>query len=149
MSVQKGNVVNAIQLLERAIKADPTKYEPYKELADLLFAAGELDRAETMYLQAARINESDTDIFNKLGLIYINKGDIQGAMRSLTVAIANDPGNVDAHFNLGNLALSRREIQVAANFYRKVLSLDPNHKAAQTQLSQIANALSSAQTANK
>jgi len=61
------------------------------------------------------------------------------AIELLSRAVALDPSYTEAHFRLGRCYLRKKMYELAATEFRRVLQLDPRHKAAGEQLD-IANA---------
>jgi tetratricopeptide (TPR) repeat protein len=76
-----------------------------------------------------------------LGILYAQEGNIAGAHQNFMTAIEKDPKNVEAYFNLGNLALQEQQVQTAIQFYRQVLALEPEHQGALERLAQISKAM--------
>lgn len=71
---------------------------------------------------------------NMEGARLHQQGDYQGAMSRFTQAIAQDPNNADAYYNLaatahrmGKLNNSEAELVQAESFYNQCLDRDPNH----------------------
>lgn len=90
---------------------------------------------------ALQTDPNNSNLYNVLGILYAQEGNIAGAHQSFMTAIEKDPKNVEAYFNLGNLALQEQQVQTALQFYRQVLALDPEHQGALERLAQISKAM--------
>src|SRR5262249_43179102 len=73
---------------------DVTDLQSRAILADMLLAAGELDRAGAMYKELARQRPTEANISAALGKIALRRGDKEGARREWKRAI--DQGVADA-----------------------------------------------------
>ena len=65
------------------------------------------------------------------GIIAWRQGQIQAAEGYFRDAIAMNPGYDSGHFNLGELAYSRRDFEEALNAYRAVIAIDETNPVAQ------------------
>jgi arylsulfatase A-like enzyme/Tfp pilus assembly protein PilF len=67
----------------------------------------------------------------------VSRGDEEAAERRLKKVLESDPGLIDAHQMLGNIASQRQEYNGAAENFRRALELDSDHR---TSLYGLANA---------
>lgn len=63
--------------------------------------------------------------WSNLGLIYVNIGKTDDAMRCYREAVSHDPSNQYAHCNLGNLYLQKGDYQAALEHALKSLETEP------------------------
>jgi len=86
------------------------------------------------------------DLWNALGLMFVQQGNSEAAMNSFTTAVRLEPEHVEAHYHLANLAIQAHELQTAVNLYQRVLSLQPDHQEAREKLDAIAASLANTTT---
>lgn len=64
------------------------------------------------------------------GLEKAKKGDVDGALEDMSLAIHLDPDRADAFLNRGTLRRRRREFKAAISDFTEVLRLNPKHDGA-------------------
>ncbi len=102
----------------------------------MMEAQAALDRAEFLdaleHLEAiAKENPDFPDALVKLGVCYLETGQLPQAVKALGQAVAVEPDNAQAHYLLGSAAGSSGDLDRAAACYRRALELDPSHQKAQ------------------
>jgi tetratricopeptide (TPR) repeat protein len=70
-----------------------------------------------------------------LGVATFQSGRGEEAVRLMQRAIVAAPGYAEAHYNLANIFLFRRELAAAESGFRRVLELEPEHRGARLNLS--------------
>lgn len=133
----------------RAPEPPQTLFDPSKalEAADQAFEARRLHEALAILHEAiprmsgiarrgARVRRA------RILLATENGGRL--AEEELKAALAEDPGNADAHEVLAGIHRQRGSLALAAAAYRKVLELQPRHAAAREALQEIQAAAASA-----
>jgi type IV pilus assembly protein PilF len=75
------------------------------------------------YHQAAKINI-------KLGLAYLEKGNLVEAERKLLQGLAEDPANYEGYDALGYLFERKAEVAIAAKYYVKAIEVASTNKGA-------------------
>lgn len=88
----------------KAVHSELTSLASRCMLADLLFASGELDRAEKLYSDLAREFPHDSEISAALGTIALGKGDKATAQRQWKEAIEEGITNADLCYRYALLA---------------------------------------------
>lgn len=78
---------------------------------------------------AGGLRPAEAEVYR--GIIAWRQGRIQEAEGYFRDAIAMDPGYESGHFNLGELAYSRRDFEGALNAYRAVIAIDETNPVAQ------------------
>ena len=87
--------------------------------------------------EAARLGETST-IANGLGLAYQSARRLADAVKAYTRAIKLDPGNAEAHHNLGNCYSElAHDAMAAARHYREAIRIDPGRALSQMALGRI------------
>ncbi|HEY3125392.1 MAG TPA: tetratricopeptide repeat protein, partial [Thermoanaerobaculia bacterium] len=93
----------ALEAYERAIAADPGHLKACINLGCLLHETGSLDRAESVYREAMRVNGNDPVLLYDLGVLLDDMGRKNEAMEAYLAALREDPRFADCHFNLALL----------------------------------------------
>ncbi len=86
---------------------------------------------------AAAGEESSPELHNNLGLIHMNRGEIDEALAEFEKALAIDPMNADALLNIGSLEAAQGRSAEAEHFVERALAVNPNSAAALAQLGEI------------
>jgi Flp pilus assembly protein TadD len=93
-------------------------------LANAAASAGDLARAQTIYLQILAAVPECAPALDGLGMLYLHAGQPVAAAAHLGRAIAASPGEPQYHFNLGQVHDRQGRPQEAAASYRRALELD-------------------------
>lgn len=96
--------------------------------------AGELDAAESVYLQILTQSPQQVDALHFLGLLRFQRGDADGALAALTAAVALAPAHADLRSNHGNVLQALGRLQAAESEYRAALAAQPAHVGAWNNL---------------
>lgn len=105
---------------------EPTPEERYRDVVTRGVAAAErgaLGEASRLFRQAVRLNPSDPDGWNSLGVVLARQGNIIGGMDALHQALQVDATFAPAHRNLGILLERQGRSREAIAHYRSFLFL--------------------------
>lgn len=120
----------AIEALHKLLMRDQNNVDAYKNLALVYFDEKKYKLAQTILGNALKMSEKagkkDPDILVNLGMIHLALGDNGKAMAAFKEAVAIDPENVVANYDIGALALEHRDYDLAARSYQVVLKASPN-----------------------
>ncbi|MDQ1350372.1 MAG: hypothetical protein QG657_673, partial [Acidobacteriota bacterium] len=120
----KDNLIERAKMLYRRAKALYTQKQ-YGEAVSLLDEAVSLDPNKPPY-------------FLMLGLCQMNLPTLRRtAEKSLQKVIDQEPWNVEAYMAMGTLFQSENQVNRAEGFFRKVLSLNPDHAQARKKLQEL------------
>src|SRR4051794_608072 len=86
------------------------------------YLAGDLHRAEEIYLQVLRHEPHHHDALHLLGLVYHQSGRHDEASESIGRALSLKPDFPEAHFNLGTALVSRGKLDEAIAHFRRAIS---------------------------
>ena len=79
------------------------------------------------YLAASTINPRDADAHYQLGLIHLQRRQLDEAADRFTRAVAIDPREIDAQYQLGRLAREQGRFEEARTHFDAVVSRDVKH----------------------
>lgn len=96
------------------------------DLGDVLWSFG-ARQSFKRYLEAATVNPRDAEAHYQLGLIHLQRRQLDEAAARFARAVEIDPGEVDAHYQLGRLARGQRRFEDARRHFEAVVSRDPRH----------------------
>ena len=109
-------------------------------------SSGDVDRPGDAALPRTSLT-SPADEAVEAGLAKHVAGDLEGAAASYDDALAREPGNVAARYNLGLIAQTLRHDGRAEQRYREVLQIDPDYQPALFNLAIIRRAAADPQEA--
>ena len=125
--IEQGETDQALNTLQSALQSGAKSESVYELLGDLLLKKGDLDQAKQNYQEALKLNAQNAKAFVGLGIIDLKQQNVSGAVQKFTLGMKADPTSPEPYFQMGNLALGSGKPDVAMNFYRKALGVDPNH----------------------
>jgi tetratricopeptide (TPR) repeat protein len=137
------NYREAIQYLYKAIDIVPNYADAYVFLGMSYARLGLKDsvlycvnKAESFTpLSAAR--QSASKEYQLMGSEAFNHGDWQTASRFYNIALEIKPDDADALYYMGGISLSRQDVNKAREYWKKALSINPNHQEAKEWLAKV------------
>jgi tetratricopeptide (TPR) repeat protein len=129
-----GDIDQAIQHYQAAVRSDPELTSAHYNLGLLLQGMGRLPEATTHYQETLALAPDNADAHNNLGNILASQGNLAEAMRHYEATLALDPGHALAHNNLGNALRSVGRIREAQEQFREALRADPEYPTAHYNL---------------
>ena len=117
---KKGKVDEAAAMLEEVIKTYKTT-SIYGSLGYLLIAAGDLDRALKLNLEAYEYNSEDKIILDNLGQNYLLLGMYDKAEEIYKPLMEKKPAFPEPYFNYGLLLEKLGNAEVALGMFKKAL----------------------------
>lgn len=100
-----------------------TKEEALAGLGSVYVGLGHEERAIECWRQALALNPEEVEVRYRLGRLYVERGDFQGAQREFEALLAQDEHNLAAHYQMG-LLLAGHDRQQAVEHLTKATS-DP------------------------
>lgn len=134
---------DAIAEYREAIRVDPNYALSHVFLAQLLFRRGEFDDAMAEYktgIEYARVAPELTFAHSALAddLAIMPAGDIgdnrEDAVTHYRIALRNDPNNVAAYNNMGQILATQLKFEEATSAFREGLLRDPDNATIQKSL---------------
>ncbi len=108
LHARQGDLARAMELFEESVRIDPHYAQPHFNSATARFESGDLEGAVVSYLAGLRIDAGRADIYNELGLVYLELSKPDDAIGSFERALSIDPAFEEARENLRRLQ-ARRE----------------------------------------
>jgi len=127
---QRGQFTEAIEILERALKADPFNAEIYNNLATAYMHGGDMQRAEDLLLAALQIHPTYTAARLNLGLLYLAADDYASAAEALEEVIDQAPEQSSIRNNYAVALLRLGRYEEARRQLGLVIKRDPGLVAA-------------------
>ena len=124
----------AIQLLARAIQADPRQANYYSNLGVVLADRKQYTQATEVLQKALTIRPDLPDTHNNLANVLNELGRTQDAVTSYQNAISLRPDYVEAHYNLGNVFLKLGRAKDAIAEQQRAIGLRPGYAEAHCSL---------------
>jgi protein O-mannosyl-transferase len=90
--------------------------------------------SETLFTHALAVTSNNDVALNNLGIIFLDKGQLDEAISKLEAAIDLRPENAPAHDNLAKALLRKGQVSEAMVHYRKFLELEPANVEARNTL---------------
>ena len=90
--------------------------------------------SETLFTRALAVTRNNDVALNNLGIIFLDKGQLDEAISKLQAAINLRPENAPAHDNLAKALLKKGQVTEAMVHYRKFLELEPANVEARNTL---------------
>jgi protein O-mannosyl-transferase len=90
--------------------------------------------SESLFTHALAVTRNNDVALNNLGIIFLDKGQLDEAISKLQAAIDLRPENAPAHDNLAKALLKKGQVPQAMVHYRKFLELDPANVEARNTL---------------
>ena len=103
-------------------------------------AAGRVNDAIPVLLEAARLSPNDPWVVNESGLVWLQKNAVPQAIDSFEQAIALDPDFALAHYNLACALERQRQPHAAIAAFRRAIALLPKLAEAHSRLGNLLHA---------
>jgi superkiller protein 3 len=125
---ETGRYEEAKRSYEQAIKFDPKHAGPYFNLSTIYSdIEGKTDEAIDLLNKAVEISPQFSKSYNKLGLIYLQRGEKEKSIAMLNRALKLNPDDPEIYHNFGYIYIQMGEQQKAEAMYKKALEADPNY----------------------
>ena len=122
--------------LERASRIEPTQNSVAGAVVDALahardcLARADDEGAQEAYLAALRLDPTDFEALNDLGVLAHRRGHRSAARTAHRQAVRFHPGNPTGHVNLANILLSEGAASQAREHFLAALAIDADFRAA-------------------
>ncbi|MEA3559061.1 MAG: tetratricopeptide repeat protein [Candidatus Thermoplasmatota archaeon] len=134
--VQSGSYEDAKELLENAMKDDPSNDEILYHLGNVYFLQDDLETAEFLFKRSINKNSESYRAYNNLGVVQRKLGKKESAIRALNRSLELEPRYERAWMNLGTLfmEIDPPMLTEALIFLKRALECHPNYRKAREKL---------------
>ncbi len=141
-----GSFSDKISFWKKAVESSPSHAFSYNNLGSMYYLDGvapgrtdaerllDLANAEKFWKSAVSINPLERRVNCNLGLLYMNRGELNKAQEYFLKEIAFNPDYDIVHFNSGILYYQAGYFGKAAESWEKTLKLNPNYATAYLNL---------------
>jgi len=109
-----------------------------KNLGYLLFQAGQKNKALQWYLEAAKYDKTDPNLYYNIGSIYDELNRPKETEQYLRLAVNLKQDDIEGRLRLGQSLFKKGKFAEAKGYLQEVLRKDPDHPEALTMLAHIA-----------
>ena len=120
----------AIEWLNKAIKADPKLIDAYIALSDYYSQRFDFEAAGGILIKANKIAPNNFEVFRSYALIEFRRRNYLGAINYGKRALALFEADVDTHILLAKAYLNSGDVNEAYNLANRAIELNPNSKEA-------------------
>ncbi len=126
LRVAQGEVDEALQSLDDAVRVGPSWLEPRLMRGFLRLSTGNLDDAALDFDFVIEANPKSTDAWRGRALVYEKRNDVPQALDALEKALALDPENSDCHLARSRIRMAEYDLESARRDLDAALSSVPN-----------------------
>ncbi len=121
--IKMGKYKGAAQWLRKIIADNPDDITNRLLLAHLDVRNNEMEEAAQLYREVIRLNPDDESVLLRLGVLYSRQNRPSDAEKTFKQALARNPESLFAHLYLARLAVQTGNLDTAAAWYEKALTL--------------------------
>jgi tetratricopeptide (TPR) repeat protein len=119
-----GQTQDAMDWLDKAIKANPTLVEPYVTKAEYYTEKYDYFAAATMLKKAQGLNKSSFEIYRGMALVELKRGNAQGAISYAETSLKLNPADVNSHVIIAKAYLQLQNTSEAYKYAGRALELE-------------------------
>ncbi|MBK8505822.1 MAG: tetratricopeptide repeat protein [Saprospiraceae bacterium] len=131
---QKGEPLEAIHFLQRAITLAPTTPHYYHNLGRIYLALAKWDESIDAFRFALKLNAQYPEAWFGKGNALKGKSDLAGAIKAFEKALKMRPAYIDVLYNQGNTWMEMGHWRSARENFERCLQLEPDHAHAHNNL---------------
>lgn len=132
IAFRKGDLEAAIELFSAVIANDPSNWDGYNNLGNVLCDAGRDLEAVDRLRRAVELNPGLSAAHSNLCRALASVGQIEEALEAGKQAVALDPQRPEPYLNLGTALLDCGAVREAVEYYGKAMELAPGDRNAQS-----------------
>jgi predicted TPR repeat methyltransferase len=124
---QAGRLVEAADLYQQILLADPTQFEAFYSLGMICVQTGQLEEAHQLLANAMTLNPDFAEGWCARGIILLQLRMREEALACLDQCLALRPDLIDAISSRATVLLEMGRLEEALEGFNHVLALAPNH----------------------
>jgi len=132
----KAMLSEAIAQYEKAAAADPAFVAARYKASILLFSRGDRERGR-LYLEKLKLLRGKATTREQYQIDRLesgSRGDLGQVIAVSKQWLEENPDDIDAYFNLGDLYFALQDYDQALSYYQPILKIDPKYKIAYNQI---------------
>lgn len=133
---RKGQFDKAMELYQKVLDIDPKMSEAYFNMADIWRQRGNINKSIEMYQSIVSTNPTFANAHLSLGRIYYSQGNLKKAEEEFVEEIKLNKRNITAYQSLGALLMQKKDWEMAARVYARILQVDPQQVGMRQYLAQ-------------
>lgn len=139
VELQKSHFTEATQSLKKAVEQKSDDVMARLALANSLYSQGKMEEALQIYqsFDQTKSNEFARQSLLNMASIYEVKGEMSKALAALSKLESLDTNSALATYKMGSLYLTEGKKDLAEKYFKKTLSLQPQHELALFQLARL------------
>jgi len=122
-----GNMEKGVNFLSAAADTDKKNIDFQIQVADQFYRMKALGPAIKYYERVISLEPGRVHEYNKLGVLYYQKGQITEAGKYFQKAVEADPKVIESYINLGAIFMAQGKNQQAREINKKGLLVDPGN----------------------
>lgn len=126
LAFSAGRYAEAVELFQKAIKADPGEPGARVNLGAALVELKQYQQAITQFQAALQLEPDNAAAHFNLGMMYGSFGNYEKAIEHLQVVVKQNPKDSGAHLALANAFRAEQRLGKAIEHYKAALGLDPS-----------------------
>jgi Tfp pilus assembly protein PilF len=127
MHHEEENYRDAALLAREALQFDATSIESYRLLSRLYAEKKRNNLVRLIALRGQKLSKDDPELLYSLSIVAMNEKDVAQARLLLQNVLDQDPGHIDAHLSLIDLAFENRDWKTATREIEYLLTRDPEN----------------------
>lgn len=128
--IQLGRPQEALPFFQKAVILAPDSAEACNNLGVAYALCGCAEDAETAYLEATRLDQTNQQAWKNLAITYLQNGRFSEGVQILAAVIQSYPQDVEALFVLARCYEQGDDPASARFLYEEILKNEPTHAAA-------------------
>jgi protein O-mannosyl-transferase len=132
--LKAGDLEQAKERFDTAIRLKPEISEPYCNLAYVYMQQGQFSEAAEALRQALKRDPNDPVLHNNMGILLTQAGHIPEALGQFEQALRGHPFYAEAHNNMGHALLLAKRPSEAIKQFQAALQINPSYADARDNL---------------
>ncbi len=113
-----------IDIIQRILQLDPRSDQAHLALAEVYLQNRRLDEAVREFAAVLELKSDTSAAYHGLGVIAVERGDEEGAIRNLERAVELDPRDVRPLMERGKLEVGRGRFESGLSYFNQAMSID-------------------------